>query len=270
MNMMVMSPLSLPLKRNSNSRHFGTMLALVICIVAFGSNRGPMPLASAFASRNTTPVRMHTVLRRSGTGAPPLFSTNPPAGPGTDENAAIPAGDGGPSASLLDRFRRVSNVASLLCVLDCTLLPLVTVALPLLGVLDLGAARVRALDRLGHALALYFVLPVGGFPTVVNYLSHRRARIAALAILGLALVGTANSHFHVPWGWPWGWLGTILHKAQGCGTSPWHRVANVGGCALLLGANYWSQRQDGCAAHGIAGDVCGQDHGCDHGKGCND
>lgn len=170
------------------------------------------------------------------------------------------------SSSMLNRVRQMSNFASFLCVLDCTLLPLVTVALPLLGVVNLGAGQLEAIDNLGHSLALNFVLPVGSLTTVINYLSHKKKKIVAMAVLGLTMVGLANSHFHVHH-WPTlgsfslGWIGTILHKIQGCGTSPWHRIVNVSGCSLLLGSNYWSQQQEGCAAHGIdgSGDCCGQD-----------
>lgn len=170
-------------------------------------------------------------------------------------------------ASLLGKFRQVSNFASFLCVLDCTLLPIITVALPLLGVLNLGAGQLKAIDKLGHSLALYFVLPVGSLTTFINYISHKKKKIAALAILGLTMVGLANSHTHIHH-WPTigsfslDWIGSILHKIQGCGTSPWHRIVNVSGCGFLLGSNYWSQKQDGCAAHEISGsgECCGHDH----------
>lgn len=180
---------------------------------------------------------------------------------------------------LMDKVRKLSNFAGLLCVLDCTLLPIVTVALPLLGVLNLGAGQLQAIDKLGHSLALCFVLPVGSFTTIVNYLSHRKKHISVMAVFGLVLVGLANSHFHVHQ-WPslvlgsstslsLDWVGEVLHKIQGCGTSPWHRIANVGGCSLLLGSNYWSQKQDGCAAHHIAGGDCGAGHDHGHGGPCN-
>lgn len=215
-------------------------------------------------------------------GAPSSQASFDDTSGGSSQKAAaigILAGDGTDGGvSLLDRARQMSNFASLLCVLDCTLLPLVTVALPLLGVLNLGAGQLEAIDKLGHSLALFFVLPVGSLTTVINYLSHKKKRISVLAVLGLTMVGLANSHIHIH-NWPTvesfslSWMGTVLHNIQGCGSSPWHRIINVSGCAFLLGSNYWSQKQDGCAAHGIAGD-CGHDHehshnhSHDHG-GCN-
>jgi len=177
-------------------------------------------------------------------------------------------------SSALDRVRKISNFASFLCVLDCTLLPIITVALPLLGVLNLGSSQLQAIDNLGHSLALYFVLPVGGLTTTINYISHKKKWISSLAIIGLTMVGLANSHIHIHH-WPTlfggtislNWIGSVLHAIQGCGTSPWHRIVNVSGCAFLLGSNYLSQQQDGCA-HSDHGGDCGHnhDHSHDHGE----
>eukprot|EP00536_Pseudo-nitzschia_multiseries_P007860 jgi/Psemu1/324952/estExt_fgenesh1_pg.C_1900004 len=168
------------------------------------------------------------------------------------------------SSLLLDKFRKASNFASLLCVLDCTLLPIVTVGLPLLGVVNLSTAGLQVIDKLGHSLALFFVLPVGSLTTAVNYWGHRKKWIASMALFGIALVGIANSHWHLPHTWP-ALVTNAIHNMQSCGCHPsiWHRLANVGGCAMLLGSNYLSQKQqEGCAAHAIAGtsDCCGHDH----------
>jgi MerC mercury resistance protein len=155
-------------------------------------------------------------------------------------------------SNMMDRVRQVSNFASFLCVLDCTILPIITVALPLLGVLNLGPAQMEGLHELGHSLALYFVLPVGGLTTVLNFLSHRKSWIASMATMGLVLVGLANSHIHLPGSSPL-WISQALHMIQHSGA--WHRIVNISGCALLLGSNFLSQQQ-GCAHH---------DHDCSHG-----
>ncbi|VEU41097.1 unnamed protein product [Pseudo-nitzschia multistriata] len=167
-------------------------------------------------------------------------------------------------SQLLDKFRAASNFASILCVLDCTLLPIITVCLPLLGLVNLSTDKLQMIDSLGHTLALSFVLPVASLTTAINYWGHRRKRIASVALLGILLVGTANSHWHLPHSWPAILTGAI-HKVQSCGgthPSVWHRIANTGGCALLLASNYLSQQQEGCATHKIAGasDCCGHDH----------
>ncbi len=241
--------------------------------------------ACAFVNGNSVVVKNRFFADRSRTLSSPIFSTEP-ANSVKPINGEKPVAnyvngassheasfdDAAISVSLLNRFRQASNIASFLCVLDCTLLPLVTVGLPLLGILNLGAGQLQFIDKLGHSLALYFVLPVGSLTTVVNYISHKKKPIAAMAFLGLTMVGLANSHFHIHH-WPMlgpislGWIGRVLHEIQGCGTSPWHRIVNISGCAFLLGSNYWSQQQDGCAADAIAGsssDCCGHDHDHDH------
>ena len=55
-----------------------------------------------------------------------------------------------------ERLLRVSRIGSILCVIDCTLLPIVTFLLPLLGVVN---PHLEWLHDLGHSMALYFVLP---------------------------------------------------------------------------------------------------------------
>lgn len=282
-------------------------LALAIYTVACICNHGVrlptglFPTAFAFASGNRL-TKKHSFLNRktplfsaepasnSTPGSPPLApaintingassleASFDASGSGIAVGGIAASNDNAPSSSMLDKVRQMSNFASFLCVLDCTLLPLITVALPMLGLLNLGAGQLQAIDNLGHSLALFFVLPVGSLTTGVNYLSHKKKTISALAILGLTMVGLANSHIHVHH-WPilgsfsLDWIGTVLHKIQGCGTSPWHRIVNVSGCACLLGSNYWSQQQDGCAAHGIAGGSdCGHGHSHihDHEDSCN-
>ena len=88
-------------------------------------------------------------------------------------------------------------VASLLCVVDCTVLPAATLVLPLLGAAapgGLGAlATPPALHALGHAVALRVVLPLGGLATLANLAAYRRALPTLGAALGLGLVYAANA-----------------------------------------------------------------------------
>lgn len=160
------------------------------------------------------------------------------------------------------KLRKISNFASVLCVLDCTILPIITVVFPLLGFLNLGATQLEFFHHLGHQLALFFVLPVGSLTTVVNYVSHKKAWISSLALVGLFMIGMANSHFHdLPLLGHAVWLHAIQH-------GPMHRVVNISGCAFLLGSNYLSQ-QEGCAHdHGPSSTSCesssSHNHSHDH------
>lgn len=159
------------------------------------------------------------------------------------------------------RLLKISNIASALCVLDCTILPAVTVLLPLVGMAT-TPAQSRWLHELGHSVALFFVLPVGGLAAFLNYLSHRRTAVSFPALLGLCFVYAANA----PHGYPIvSLLPHGLAHALHCGS--WvHRFTNLLGCALLLGSNYVSHKM-GCASSGLmgmAGKDCGHDHDHSH------
>ena len=179
-------------------------------------------------------------------------------------------GEGGSSSnkSLLERLTSLSTFASALCVLDCTVLPLITIALPLLGLTagaD-GSTLSHTLHHLGHSLALYFVLPVGTFATTVAYANHRSALKCLPGMLGLALIYLSNAsgaslHLHTATvGDISGGLNPlvqlvphdVLHAiADGDGWA--HRIVNVAGCALMLGGNWWSKQQrtaDGGSSQG--------------------
>jgi hypothetical protein len=197
----------------------------------------------------------------------PSFLTKPKATSSTSStsallsspNEAIPIEDASsPSkttdnkkSKLFDRLLKISNIASLLCVVDCTVLPIITIALPLLG-LSASASTAAWLHELGHSVALYFVLPVGGMATTMNYLSHEKKSLLSLALVGLSCVYMANGHGGpllslLPHG-----LAHDLH----CGTVL-HRMTNIVGCACLLSSNILGKR----AAGGCAVKDCAVDHG---------
>ena len=150
------------------------------------------------------------------------------------------------------RLLQISNIASILCVIDCTVLPAVTIFFPLLG-LAASAERAKWLHDIGHSIALWFVMPVGGLAATMNYLTHKKAKLSALAALGLTLIYAANGHG-----------GPILsrlphHLAHNLHCGTWlHRATNLLGCACLLGSNYYSHKIGGCA-HNHDGS-CSHDH----------
>lgn len=158
-----------------------------------------------------------------------------------------------------EKLLQFSNFASLLCVLDCTILPVVTVLFPLMGVL-VSASQMEWLHQAGHAVALGFVLPVGGMATVTNYLyNHRTKWITAIGWLALLLVASANAGCSlVPHG-TGGALGHFVHEMlHTLHHGVQHRVANLAGCALLLFSNHLSRRK---AAENA---TCGGGAGCTH------
>jgi hypothetical protein len=65
-------------------------------------------------------------------------------------------------STIQEKMQQISNVASILCVADCTVLPLVTVLLPVLGFTTSSIGSTSAdslLHSIGHAISLYFVIP---------------------------------------------------------------------------------------------------------------
>lgn len=160
-----------------------------------------------------------------------------------------------------DKLLQFSNFASMLCVLDCTILPIVTVLFPLMGVL-VSASHLEWLHQAGHAVALGFVLPVGGMATVTNYLyNHRTKWITAIGWLGLLLVGSANAGCSlVPHG-TGGAMGHFLHEMlHTLHHGVQHRVANLAGCALLLFSNYLSRQKAAEKATCSGGSGCNHSH----------
>eukprot|EP00978_Attheya_sp_CCMP212_P018130 scaffold49244_cov52-Attheya_sp.AAC.9 len=169
-----------------------------------------------------------------------------------------------------ERLMKISNIASVLCVIDCTALPIITLLLPLLG-LGASPAQTEWLHELGHRVAMYFVLPaltfggiflmflhsiyvlvvlVGGMAGTLNYLSHRKIWTSAPAALGLFMIYLANGD-----GGILSLLPHALAHSLHCG-SVLHRIVNIAGCALLLRSNYMSHRLVGCAAVNADGYAC--------------
>mmetsp|Transcript_17550 Transcript_17550/g.26259 ORF Transcript_17550/g.26259 Transcript_17550/m.26259 type:complete len:247 (+) Transcript_17550:101-841(+) len=171
--------------------------------------------------------------------------------PSTSTSTSTPT-----STVLLDireKLAKISNIASLLCVVDCTVLPIVTVIFPLIG---LGASPAQAhwLHELGHSVALFFVLPVGGLAATMNYLSSKSMPLFSIATAGLSLIYAANGGHSAPL------LSSLPHDLAcklHCGTVL-HRSVNIIGCALLLSSNYFAHRLSCNHDH---------DHGHDHGHG---
>ena len=172
--------------------------------------------------------------------------------PLVNKNAVIPK-RGWLSKDWNETLRQCSYWASILCILDCTILPIVTLILPLLGFTSSSESIHQWLHELGRSLALYFVLPVGSLTATTHYLSHKRAWIGFTAMVGLGCVWLANANCS--------FVTRMLHLCHGS-SSPthhhdhgMHRIVNISGCALLLGSNYVSQRvKMGCCSN----------HSCNH------
>lgn len=152
-----------------------------------------------------------------------------------------------------ENLLKVSNYASLLCVLDCIILPIVTIVFPFLGIVAASPAQMEFLHELGHQVALYFVLPVGALATTMNYTQHRKLWITVLGWLGLVAVAAANAGCTIPTSIVGHSVHHIMHALH---HGVLHRTTNILGCALLLGSNYLSHKQGSCGDPAC----CSHDH----------
>mmetsp|Transcript_8567 Transcript_8567/g.14116 ORF Transcript_8567/g.14116 Transcript_8567/m.14116 type:complete len:466 (+) Transcript_8567:96-1493(+) len=143
---------------------------------------------------------------------PPLFQVTPSSNIRSSQEVStseVSTGNNNNTGSWKERLLDVSNFASLLCVLDCTLLPLVSIAIPALSwgvgffigsggaytaVPPALSAFLAYLPVLSHGIALYFVIPVGLLTTVINFFfGHREVKFSTSALFGVALIYAANS-----------------------------------------------------------------------------
>jgi hypothetical protein len=180
---------------------------------------------------------------------PAVFAVEPSSSNDDKDSAAEPG-----SGQLMGKVNRFANIASLLCVLDCSVLPVLMVVMQLGGLAM--KSKMHALHELGHRIALYFVLPVGGTAALSNFVSHGKKRVSIFALLGLLGIYATNGH-----GGPLRVLPHRLHHRLHDGLS--HRIMNIACCALLIGSNYASHKiihaSGGCDHHGHGHD-CGHKH----------
>lgn len=160
----------------------------------------------------------------------------------------------------IERVNRVSNFASILCAIDCTVFPLLLTLLPIINAASSGTAAAW-LHKASHACALWFVGPVGGLAVTSNLLQHKRPLVGLWGYSGIAIILLANIHLpHVIMGWhvPHA-IDQFLHAK--------HEIINVFGCALLLSSQRFAHSLT-CCSHGDCGHDHGNakssDHSCDH------
>jgi len=150
-----------------------------------------------------------------------------------------------------EKLMKVANIASILCVIDCTVLPIFLVLLSVMGVGSSPSTHCCGhnhglLNTIGHSIANFIVVPIGTLVTIVNFF-NKKILSGFLSFAGLVLIYATNSEgglimnrfknldrlFH------------ILHD-----NAFWHRTVNLTGVACLLSANYLSNRKgDKCCDH---------------------
>ncbi|KAL7428899.1 hypothetical protein ACHAXM_001475 [Skeletonema potamos] len=183
------------------------------------STRNSFVSANAAARMGAGGIRSHSGLSssvllpsRTDQNSLPLFQSTPNIVRASQysSSSVVPIDNNDKiTGSWKERLLDVSNFASLLCVLDCTLLPIVSFAIPALSwgvgfIIGSGGASAAIppalsaflayLPVLSHGIALYFVIPAGLLTTVVNYIfGHREVKFSMAALFGVALIYAANS-----------------------------------------------------------------------------
>jgi len=207
-------------------------MGLFVFTLALQLSSALVPAGPAIRSGPPVGVRMAAVagpqkFPHRSNPHPALLATNPPEPSKT---------------SWRSRLSRVSTVASILCAIDCTVLPAMLVLLPALNV---GGVNSALLHKVSHLAAVWFVAPVGGAALAANFLQHRRLLVGACGACGLVLVLLAN--VHLP-------HGLLPHGAEHA-LHAYHTLISLTGCALLLTSQWYSAR-----LLRQAGKCCDHDH----------
>merc|ERR1719410_59530 len=91
------------------------------------------------------------------------------------------------------KLMKVANFASILCAIDCTVLPIFVVLLSLIGVGSSAPATQQCVHKVGHLIANVVVLPVGSLVTAVNIFLNKKLSVF-LSFIGLIFIYVTNSH----------------------------------------------------------------------------
>ena len=196
-------------------------------------------LAAAYSltpGSSLTPERMLRPTRRP-------VAELPPARAPIYATAATPPTPAAQGTNIwAERLGKASTIASVLCAIDCTVLPILIAVLPLAS-FGGSAAASAWLHSASHTCAIWFVTPVGGAALTTNLLQHKQVPVALWGLSGLLLIVLANLHLHV-----------LPHAVESF-VHTFHSAINIFGCALLLS----SQRYSHQILHRM-GKCCGHDH----------
>jgi len=137
-----------------------------------------------------------------------------------------------------EKLMKVANIASILCVIDCTILPIFVVLLSVTGMGSSDSTTHHSHDlvhTIGHSIANFVVLPVAILVTCVNFFNKKMIP-GFLSFTGLVLIYVTNSHggifnrFKL--------VNQVLHILHE--NEFWHRAVDLTGVACMLSANYLS------------------------------
>ncbi len=186
--------------KSENEVIFDTLLPSTRALFSYKSKSNIMISSKHGRRRDSTVVTPKSVGPSSSALFPSLSSAS-------SSSSTAMNGSKVEKTSWKDRLVNVSNIASFLCILDCTLLPFFSVVMPALswsaGAIGGGAsgtgfgvmgAILTYLPTLSHGIALYFVIPMGILTSIINYYyGHGEWKFSMLSFAGLILIFIANS-----------------------------------------------------------------------------
>lgn len=91
---------------------------------------------------------------------------------------------------IVDAADKTAISLSILCTLQCLLLPIVLLAMPAVS------GWLMFDDEIFHLWLLFFVLPISSFAVIVGYYHHRNAKVALISCVGMGLLIVAAAFGH--------------------------------------------------------------------------
>ncbi|KAF8820968.1 hypothetical protein IE077_002610, partial [Cardiosporidium cionae] len=122
-----------------------------------------------------------------------------------------------------------SSFASILCAIDCTVLPLFMGVISFMGFAN--PVTFATMHSISCWAALYIMLPLGSLASFANFLQHRNKLLLCWGVFGLFCIFLAHSHL----------------SAMPDNVSHWlhqyHGWISLTGVANLLASNYLSHKK---------------------------
>eukprot|EP00921_Rhytidocystis_pertsovi_P021320 GHVQ01034062.1.p1 GENE.GHVQ01034062.1~~GHVQ01034062.1.p1 ORF type:complete len:269 (+),score=41.75 GHVQ01034062.1:216-1022(+) len=158
-------------------------------------------------------------------------------------------------AGLLSRVKRWglgewSTFATILCAIDCTVIPLLMVIIPILG--WASPDSMHSLHNFSHWAAIYIMIPLATLAVCSNYLKTRQLHLAVWGAFGISLVFIAHSHDTLHYVIPLS-LHHLIHSVH-----DWHTPISLFGAANIIASNYLAHSHGCChqAHHHHKGGCC--------------
>lgn len=128
-----------------------------------------------------------------------------------------------------DKFRlnKISTALSILCVVDCTLIPLM---LFLLSVFNIFDDKVDILHDVTEIISLYIMVPISSLCIIFNFYQLRNFFLLSWGILGVTLFTIAHGHY------------TCFGESINLVLHEFHIIISLFSIFLILSNNYVSQR----------------------------